>query len=301
MFCPFRYIDGTFDVVPSELFYQLFTIHGVKNNVSIPLLYVLLPNKRASTYSELFRILFEEFDIDLPKRITSDFESGILAALRTDRLKGVKLCGCFVHFQRCIIQKLKSPDCRLWTLYSQNSRFNGVIHKLMALSFTPTRMVLKAYNLILEKMHPLEAEWVAGWNTFKEYMEKTWIGSNKSSPEFSISLWNNYLAIKNRYPITNNSVEGWHNRLNSKFKGKRPHFWKLVEALLEDQQRADVELTRVEEEGDKRTDDPNKKSFTNSMKTKVIDEFKASFDSCSSDENLYLYVRRAARQISNLT
>jgi hypothetical protein len=46
------FADGTFNVAPS-LYFQLLTIHGIVMGVSMPLLYVLLPNKKGCTYDRL--------------------------------------------------------------------------------------------------------------------------------------------------------------------------------------------------------------------------------------------------------
>lgn len=43
------YMDGTFRVAPT-LFYQLYTIHGRYKKQVIPLMYILLPDKKQSTY-----------------------------------------------------------------------------------------------------------------------------------------------------------------------------------------------------------------------------------------------------------
>ena len=48
--------DGTFSVAP-DVFYQVYTIHGVIENAVIPLVYALLPNK---TQEKLFGCL-EQF------------------------------------------------------------------------------------------------------------------------------------------------------------------------------------------------------------------------------------------------
>jgi hypothetical protein len=43
-------IDGTFDAL-SDIYTQLFTIHGIKKNGWIfPLVYALLPNKKIESY-----------------------------------------------------------------------------------------------------------------------------------------------------------------------------------------------------------------------------------------------------------
>ena len=48
------YADGTFKVC-SEIFYQLYTIHGQRNGQIFPVVFCLLPNKTQSTYRMLNR------------------------------------------------------------------------------------------------------------------------------------------------------------------------------------------------------------------------------------------------------
>jgi hypothetical protein len=48
--------DGTFKVVP-PLFEQLYTIHGVKHNNVIPSVFILMLNRRESTYERVFEAI----------------------------------------------------------------------------------------------------------------------------------------------------------------------------------------------------------------------------------------------------
>ena len=52
--------DRTFSVAP-DVFYQVYTIHGVIENAVIPLVYALLPNKTQNTYENIFGCL-EQFE-----------------------------------------------------------------------------------------------------------------------------------------------------------------------------------------------------------------------------------------------
>jgi len=54
--CDKIFVDGTFDFC-SKYFYQLFTIHGLKNGYYISLVFSLLLNKLSTIYEYLFRVL----------------------------------------------------------------------------------------------------------------------------------------------------------------------------------------------------------------------------------------------------
>jgi len=58
------FMDGTFKSFP-KLFYQLFIIHGAKDNNYFPLVFFLLPNKNSTTYIQAFR--FKEHHIMRPE------------------------------------------------------------------------------------------------------------------------------------------------------------------------------------------------------------------------------------------
>ena len=65
--------DGTFSVAP-DVFYQVYTIHGVIENAVIPLVYALLPNK---TQEKFFGCL-EQFG----KKVVIDFEAAVRNAIK---------------------------------------------------------------------------------------------------------------------------------------------------------------------------------------------------------------------------
>jgi hypothetical protein len=54
--------DGTFKAAPS-LWYQLWVIHGLYANRTVPLIYVLLPDKKESSYKRAIGLLIEKIDV----------------------------------------------------------------------------------------------------------------------------------------------------------------------------------------------------------------------------------------------
>ncbi|RNA35677.1 hypothetical protein BpHYR1_024196 [Brachionus plicatilis] len=75
------YCDGTFDISP-VLFKQLYSIHIVVNNKDLPLVYALLPNKKQSSYTKLFRLI-KSFTTKEPKTINVDFEKAVFNSVKT--------------------------------------------------------------------------------------------------------------------------------------------------------------------------------------------------------------------------
>ena len=54
--CDHWYADGTFKAAP-PLFTQIYTIHAVKYNSTIPTVFALMPNKSQDTYVRLFNAI----------------------------------------------------------------------------------------------------------------------------------------------------------------------------------------------------------------------------------------------------
>lgn len=65
------------------MFAQIFTIHVMVNDYSIPAIYAFLPDKSASTYVLLFNQVKILAEINYPIEILSDFEMGIISAIRS--------------------------------------------------------------------------------------------------------------------------------------------------------------------------------------------------------------------------
>ena len=86
------YVDGTFSYCPN-FFCQLFTIHGYIGERYIPLIFILLPDKKS--YYNAFLILKNKTKIR-PKIILVDFESAIHRAI-TNVWPDSSIRGCRFH------------------------------------------------------------------------------------------------------------------------------------------------------------------------------------------------------------
>lgn len=93
-------MDGTFDAAPA-MYSQLFTLHVFEHGKLLPLVYCLLASKERTAYAEVFSVLkrkAQEIGIAFaPHTIMSDFESGMIAAVR-DELPNAHHQGCYFHF-----------------------------------------------------------------------------------------------------------------------------------------------------------------------------------------------------------
>lgn len=71
--------DGTFRIVKTSVFEQLFILTGkTKTGITLPLLYAYLPNREWRSYTRIFRFL-KENGVPSPKTaFHCDFEKGIV-------------------------------------------------------------------------------------------------------------------------------------------------------------------------------------------------------------------------------
>ncbi|KAE8751174.1 hypothetical protein FOCC_FOCC002258 [Frankliniella occidentalis] len=100
--------DGTFDR-SLNFFYQLYTIHGYIDGHNIPLAYFPLPDKKETTYIEMFKFLQEMSPVEhitQPDCILIDFESAAHNAARTVLKCDTK--GCKFHHSQSLNKHIQS-------------------------------------------------------------------------------------------------------------------------------------------------------------------------------------------------
>ena len=110
----------------------------------------------------------------------------------------INLRGCGFHWSQCIIRKMKSLG--LYGAYRSDSRAHDLLRRLLALQFLPKEHIPFA----LENLrHKSDNEMFRDLCT---YVHDTFIVG------WHPTNWSNYKQIIR----TNNDVEGWHHRLNSR-------------------------------------------------------------------------------------
>lgn len=235
--------DGTFKVTPL-IFTQLYTIHGMKNGKTFPLVYYLLPNKSKKIYKKALKALKDLIDQYEPDEIIFDFE---LAFIKTfcKLFPRVHVHGCYYHFKQSVWRNVQSNG--LQTLYTENIQFMMAVKMLTALTFVPTQDVIFAYESLISSYYFLNNEDLL--SDLLDYFEHTWIGQKKRDdtrrdPIYSIELWNNYEAVLNDLPRTNNGVEGWNHRFANVVNNYHCKLEKLIESLKLEQNTVDVLISQ---------------------------------------------------------
>ena len=215
--CKLWMADGTFKSVPA-IWRQLYTIHGyvTQQNTSIPLIYMLLPDKKKRTYTRALEIIQQSVDGRKPDNIVCDFEGAFIGACHSI-YPDTNIKGCYFHFRQCVYRHIQ--QCGLQTLYAENLEFSSAMKMLAGLAYVPVDDVVQAYEELLDTVYFVDNEELL--EDFLDYFETTWIGkkrrhSHRGEPTFAIKLWNNYDYIKNDLPRTNNFVEGWNSSFNKR-------------------------------------------------------------------------------------
>ena len=232
------YCDGTFKTVPL-LFYQLYTIHGFQDNIAIPLVYALLPNKSEPSYDALLEKIKINTNFSSPSYITLDFEPAMIKACK-QQFPSVVLKGCFFHFSQCIFRVIQENGLK--KKYEEDAEFALNLRYLPAIAYVPVDTVVRAFEILCDAdILPSEAEAVV------DYFEDTWIGrpdrrNRRRPPKFKLEMWNVYESALLSQPKTNNAVEGWHRTFETQVAGHHPNIWKFLDFLKKEQNYNDVKV-----------------------------------------------------------
>jgi hypothetical protein len=102
------FVNGTFEYCP-KYFTQLFTIHSLKNNIYVPLVFCLLKNKNYETYTQALKYIQNKcneknFNFD-PKNVTVDFEISIHNAILSI-WSSINIIGCRFHLTQAWYRKI---------------------------------------------------------------------------------------------------------------------------------------------------------------------------------------------------
>lgn len=221
--------DGIFDTVPL-LFKQLYSIHGRKDDIIMPLVYVLCTHKSKQTYKFILDSLIELKPDSKPSLLIVDFELAFINAFK-ETFPDAEIHGSFFHFCQCVWRHIQ--EFGLQKKYHDDAVFSLKIRKLLALAFVPVCDVLEHYDALINSEYYIQNEDIL--ELLLDYFEPTWIINKrrrrKNSPTYSIELWNCYRAVLDKSPRTNNSTEAWHRGFSDKLNVSHASMWKFFNAI----------------------------------------------------------------------
>lgn len=234
------YVDATFKVAKAP-FTQLWSIHAfakVDGNVKqLPLAFALMSGKRCQDYRHVLRALKRElrrlhgdhatFTVE---GVVADFEAAVWKAFRQE-FPGVELRGCSFHWSQAVFRKIQEMGMQV--AYQNDPAMHQYCRQLLALPYLPWQKI----DVILQE---LEAEATTeAQRDLCAYVRHTWL-DNALWPPFSWSVFY-------RFTRTNNDVEGWHRRLNSKAARGQLNMYLLLQLLATEAALVDVNVTFLRE------------------------------------------------------
>ena len=248
------YLDATFKSV-GEPFKQLWSIHAfIKQGdhmKQVPLAYVIMSGRSEDDYVVVLRHLQRHFPS--PPSVTTallDFELAVWNAMRTV-FPGVELRGCGFHWSQALWKHVL--DLGLARAYMEKALTHKFIRRLFSLPFLPAAAIAPTFDAIFAL--PGIADEL---RRLLIYIRNTWITSSVWAPE----SW----SVYNRVVRTNNDVEGWHRRLNSKIHRHHLPFYQLVKVLFDESTLLPLQAQLVSD-----------RKLTRHQRTSTIKQQKAIF------------------------
>lgn len=239
-------VDGTFRSCPSD-FFQLFTIHIYVFGKTFPAFYVLLKNKRESSYEKLFRYISENLKI-IPKVIIADFEIAIYnSAMKV--FMNVDYYFCFFHYAQSIYRRLSTLGFS--SQYKTEPSFSKTIKKLFVLPFFSLDRIKAAYESIeseiFEYNNPKLLE-------FLEYYKRTFFGTKDMYGDYKNSLyhpqnWNCSKRTMLNILRTTNNVEGWHRSFNESCVVANPNIAVVIGVMKDEEELNRIEILKIIDNG----------------------------------------------------
>ncbi|CAF1362499.1 unnamed protein product [Rotaria sordida] len=209
------HMDGTFSSAPPN-FDQVFVIQAIHHETCVPVVYALLPNRKATTYIYLFNVLFVEAKklnkIFNPSIIMTDFEPGLSKAISFTEETIQK--GCFFHFSQSVYRQVQSAG--LSSTYLNNIMVRSAIRQLMALALVPESYVPILFTNVGQELTDDERDEI---QDLLEYFNSYWMRK--------ISTWN----VFNIPDRTNNYSEGYNHRFKRRLQKSHPNIWFFMESI----------------------------------------------------------------------
>ncbi|XP_025198937.1 uncharacterized protein LOC112597199 [Melanaphis sacchari] len=216
------YMDGTFEYCP-KLFTQLFSLHGLCNDHYIPLLFALLPDKKTSTYVNLFKNIIHlcnarELSLK-PNLFISDFEEAIHVALR-QVWDDTKIFGCRFHLTQSWYRKIQ--ELGLSNVYQNNKTEESKwLNHTFGLPFISPNEVSNCFIEDFMSSIPNDIR----FQKYADYLVDTYICEEAKFPPI---IWAANIASLS---LTTNACESYHSRFNSEFYHPHPTIYHFLDVL----------------------------------------------------------------------
>lgn len=237
--------DGTFRSV-SQIFSQMYSIHGHSDGKVIPSVYALTPDRSRTTYCKILEFIKSKQPGLNPELLLVDFEIGFIKEFLKS-FPDSDIGGCYFHFRQCNWRHVVLSG--LAVRYSNDEQFSTAIKMLIALAFIPVKTVTRLFDSLILTRFFIDNQ--DDLNDYLTYFENTWIGKKQRSgsrrdPLFNLELWNCCEAVMNGLPRTSNGVEGWHHAFNVRVRIHHASTGKFIQALQVEQGSTDAYIVQSE-------------------------------------------------------
>ncbi|KAE9525471.1 hypothetical protein AGLY_014271 [Aphis glycines] len=177
------FVDGTFEYCP-KYFTQLFTIHSLKNNFYVSLVFCLFKNKSYETYTQAFKYIQNKCNEKRltfnPKNVTVDFEISIHNAILSV-WPSTNIIGCCFHLTQAWYRKIQ--ELGLSTEYKEN----WWLRTTFGLTFLDPQEVSESFVEDFMSIIPEGSEYCK----YADYLTDNYISENSMFPP---TIWSNFSA-----------------------------------------------------------------------------------------------------------
>jgi len=217
------YVDGTFSYC-AQFFYQFFTIHVIKNNHYVPLVFTLLRDKKQESYVDIFRIIDNYwltynngFNLE---SIYVDFEIAIHNAIN-DVWPLTKVRGCRFHLGQSWYRAIQKFG--LSSEYVQNTDIGQYLTYIFGLTFLDPQSVGDCFSGELAEILPMNEN----LTKYNDYLVENYIANDSTFPP---EIFGQKKAIVFIEQLT--LAESFHSKFNSHFHSPHPNIFNFLNILF---------------------------------------------------------------------
>lgn len=224
--------DGTFGFCAKH-FYQLYTVHTVKNGYFIPCVFALLPSKSQAVYETMLQHIISlcalHGHVFHPNSFHVDFERAMHNAIAV-LFPETSISGCLFHLCQAWYRKI--AEIGLSKEYKcKESETGAWLKSIFGLPFLNKEEVEDCFVFDIMAEAPTDSRAQA----FGDYLLHTYI---LATSDFAPSKW----ATTNLELRTNNSCESFHSRFGKNFYQQHPNVFEVVQAITEEQKLAALKI-----------------------------------------------------------
>ena len=229
------YMDGTFKVIRHP-FTQLVSIHGfIRHTESIkqvPLAFAMMSGKRKVDYIALLEAIKELVPTARVAELMVDFEEATWRAVQ-EVFPDLQIRGCNFHWAQAVWRKVQ--ELGLVVAFRNDEGTHSLVKKLLALPYLPAEHIPVVFQGLQARST------TEGLGELTQYIQNTWI---ESRCLWAPRVWSHYMqSIR-----TNNDLEGWHRRINSKANGHSQSFYLLIKLIHDEASLLQLQMRLVSED-----------------------------------------------------